>query len=70
MLAGTLRPTGGRMRLEGRELNGLPVHAFARAGISRKFQVPSLFDSLSVPTTSPVAEHGPGPRWTTRAAAA
>jgi urea ABC transporter ATP-binding protein UrtD len=66
ILAGTLRPTGGQVRLEGRALNGLPVHAFARAGISRKFQVPSLFNSLSVADNLAVAEHGPGPRWTTQ----
>ncbi|HKY94886.1 MAG TPA: ATP-binding cassette domain-containing protein [Kiloniellales bacterium] len=66
ILAGTLRPTGGHVRLEGRELNGLPVHAFARAGISRKFQVPSLFGSLTVADNLAVAEHGPGPSWTTR----
>jgi ABC-type uncharacterized transport system ATPase subunit len=65
ILAGTLRPTGGQVRLEGRALNGLPVHAFARAGISRKFQVPSLFNSLTVADNLDVAAHGSGPRWTT-----
>jgi ABC-type uncharacterized transport system ATPase subunit len=66
ILAGTLQPTTGRVRLEGRELNGLPVHAFARLGISRKFQVPSLFNSLSVADNLAVSERGGGPGWTTR----
>jgi len=48
MLAGTLRPAEGRIRFEGSDIIGLPVHRFARLGIVRKFQVPSLFDSLTV----------------------
>jgi ABC-type uncharacterized transport system ATPase subunit len=66
ILAGTLKPTSGRVRLEGRRLDGLPIHAFARHGISRKFQVPSLFDTLSVADNLKVAQRGAGPRWTTR----
>ena len=48
MLAGTLRPSAGRIRFAGRDIAGRPVHAFARLGIARKFQVPSVFASLSV----------------------
>jgi len=48
MLSGTQRPVAGSIRLDGRNLVGLPSHAFARAGIARKFQVPSLFGNLSV----------------------
>lgn len=48
MLCGALAPTSGSIRFENRDLVGLPVHAFARAGITRKFQVPSVFDTMPV----------------------
>ena len=48
MLCGTLTPTAGSIRFESRELVGLPVYAFARAGITRKFQVPSVFETMTV----------------------
>ena len=58
MLAGTLRPAEGRIRFEGSDIIGLPVHRFARLGIVRKFQVPSLFDSLTVRDNLDVAGCG------------
>jgi len=48
MLCGTLRPSAGRIAFKGRNVVGLPGHHFARLGIARKFQVPSVFESLSV----------------------
>jgi urea ABC transporter ATP-binding protein UrtD len=48
MLCGALAPTSGSIRFEDRDLVGLPVHSFARAGITRKFQVPSVFDTMPV----------------------
>jgi urea ABC transporter ATP-binding protein UrtD len=48
MLAGTLKPVSGAIRFEGQDMVGLPVHRFADHGIARKFQVPSLFSSMSV----------------------
>jgi ABC-type uncharacterized transport system ATPase subunit len=48
MLCGTLAPTSGSIRFESRDLIGLPVFAFARAGITRKFQVPSVFETMTV----------------------
>ena len=48
LITGTLPPTAGTVRFCGRDLAGLPLHAVARAGIVRKFQVPSVFASLSV----------------------
>ena len=55
MIAGTLRPTAGRIRFDGRDMAGLPVHAFARRGIARKFQVPSLFPTLTAAENLDVA---------------
>jgi urea ABC transporter ATP-binding protein UrtD len=48
MLCGTLTPTSGSIQFENRDLVGLPVHAFARIGIARKFQVPSVFETMTV----------------------
>lgn len=48
MLAGTQRPISGSIRFEDRNLIGLPLHKFAAVGIARKFQVPSLFPTMSV----------------------
>jgi len=57
MLAGTLRPTTGEILFQGRSVVGRAVHEFARLGIARKFQVPSLFASLSVRENLDVAAH-------------
>ena len=48
LITGYLVPTAGSIRFCGRSLAGLSLHAIARAGIVRKFQVPSVFASLSV----------------------
>jgi len=48
MLCGTLTPTSGSIRFQGKEVVGLPVHEFSRIGIARKFQVPSVFETMSV----------------------
>lgn len=48
LLAGSLRPDSGTIEFAGRSIVGLAVHEFARVGIARKFQVPSLFASLTV----------------------
>jgi ABC-type uncharacterized transport system ATPase subunit len=57
MLAGTLRPTEGSILYCGQEVVGLPIHRFARLGIARKFQVPSLFPDMTVLENLMVAEH-------------
>ncbi|RWP57320.1 ATP-binding cassette domain-containing protein [Mesorhizobium sp.] len=48
VLTGTLRPTSGSVRFLGQDIAGLPLHRIARLGIARKFQIPSVFPSLSV----------------------
>ena len=46
-LSGTLVPSGGRVRFDGRDLTGLGAERFAEAGIARTFQNIRLFDRLS-----------------------
>ena len=60
MLCGAMRPTTGRIHFEGRDVVGLAPHAFARLGIARKFQVPSVFNSMTVRDNIEVAGLRPG----------
>ncbi|HEY7038002.1 MAG TPA: ABC transporter ATP-binding protein [Methylomirabilota bacterium] len=48
VITGQLAPTGGRILLEGRPIQGLSPHAVARRGISRSFQRNNLFPKLAV----------------------
>jgi ABC-type uncharacterized transport system ATPase subunit len=48
MFCGVMRPSRGSIRFEGRDMVGLPSYRFARHGIARKFQVPSVFESMNV----------------------
>ncbi|WP_436640819.1 ATP-binding cassette domain-containing protein [Microbaculum sp. FT89] len=56
VLTGTVRPSTGRILIDGREFAGRPVHAFARSGVARKFQAPSVFPSLTVGDNLRVAQ--------------
>jgi ABC-type uncharacterized transport system ATPase subunit len=59
LVTGALRPSGGQVRFAGRDITGLPPWRIARAGIGRKFQVPAVFDELTV------LENLALPRWAT-----
>lgn len=48
LICGKTRPTEGEIRFESRPIHHLSEHRIARAGIGRKFQVPSVFRELSV----------------------
>jgi len=48
MIGGQLRPDGGRVRLDGRDVTGLAAHRLARAGVARTFQVAATFLSMTV----------------------
>ena len=62
MIAGTLRPTSGTIRYEGQNIIGLPLYGYARIGIARKFQVPSMFPSLVVQDNLEVAARSSQPK--------
>jgi ABC-type uncharacterized transport system ATPase subunit len=64
MLTGTVRPSAGRVLFAGHDMTGRRVEAFARLGISRKFQTPSVFDSLSVRHNIDIAQRGSAPEET------
>lgn len=47
-LTGFATPFGGSVECEGKRVTGLAPHRIARAGISRTFQTPRLFDRMTV----------------------
>ncbi len=60
ILGGVIRPDAGDVLFEGATLRGLPLHGFARRGIARKFQIPSVFESLTVTQNLETAVLRPG----------
>jgi branched-chain amino acid transport system ATP-binding protein len=48
LFAGALRPDGGRVLLDSRDITDLSPQARCRAGIGRTFQIPHPFEKLSV----------------------
>jgi branched-chain amino acid transport system ATP-binding protein len=48
LIAGTLRPSSGSIRLDGKEIGGLPAHAICHQGVGRTFQIPRPFRKLSL----------------------
>jgi branched-chain amino acid transport system ATP-binding protein len=48
LLMGEIRPTTGSIRLRGMEICGLDIHRIARLGVSIKYQVPTVFEQLSL----------------------
>lgn len=63
VLTGTLRPIQGSVLFAGTSITGLSLNSIARLGVARKFQIPSVFPSLSVEENLDVA------RWGTASAA-
>ena len=47
LLTGVLRPTAGRILLEGRDITALEPHKRVRLGIARTFQINQLFADLT-----------------------
>ena len=48
MVSGTLRPTAGSIRFEGREVGGMSPASICHLGIGRTFQIPRPFRRLSI----------------------
>jgi branched-chain amino acid transport system ATP-binding protein len=48
LIAGGLSPSGGCIRLDGRDLKGTPPQGRCRAGIGRTHQIPQPFEKLTV----------------------
>jgi len=48
MLNGQLRPDGGRVRLNGADITGIPPRQVWRRGVGRTFQITATFGSMTV----------------------
>ena len=48
LITGLLQPTAGSIKLHGREISGLPPHRISRLGLSRSFQITTIFPRMSV----------------------
>jgi len=48
LLAGSLRPTRGTIRIAGQDLAHLPAHRVAHVGVARTYQIPRPFASMTV----------------------
>jgi ABC-type branched-subunit amino acid transport system ATPase component len=58
LITGVYAPDAGSIRLEGRDLAGLPPHRVATAGIARTFQTLRLFLNMSVQENVTCATYG------------
>ncbi|GHF63940.1 branched-chain amino acid transport system ATP-binding protein [Deinococcus metalli] len=59
LLSGFLTPTSGEVRLFGERIDTLPPHAVVRRGLSRSFQISSVFPSMTVRENVLVALQSP-----------
>ena len=48
MLCGSFPPDSGYLEFDNKNISKLPQHQFSRSGIAIKFQIPSVFDSMTV----------------------
>ncbi len=48
LISGELAPSAGEVRLDGRNVTGLPAHQRVRLGLARTFQINQLFRNLPV----------------------
>ena len=48
LITGRIKPNEGRILFEGKDITRLKPHEISRLGIARKFQVPTVFDDLTI----------------------
>jgi urea transport system ATP-binding protein len=48
MISGQFKPTDGSIHFDGQDITGWSPYDIVRAGIGRKFQVPNMYETLSV----------------------
>ena len=58
LIAGSLKPSAGRLTFAGRRIDGRPPHAVYAAGIARTFQIPRPFAAMTVLENLMVAPQG------------
>ena len=63
IVAGFLRPDGGSVHFDGREITGMAPHRICRLGLVRTFQIVQPFGALSVRENIAVGAHLHERRW-------
>ncbi len=58
LISGAIKPDGGRVRLEGKDITGLPPHRVARLGVLRTFQAVKISRQMSVLENVMLGLHG------------
>ncbi|HKT22748.1 MAG TPA: ABC transporter ATP-binding protein [Nitrososphaerales archaeon] len=58
VISGFYRPDSGSISYQGKEIGGMPPHKLYAMGISRTFQIPSLFTKLTLLENVLVADKG------------
>ena len=58
MITGQFKPSAGNIRFAGSDITGWPPDRIFQIGISRKFQVPNMYETLSVFDNVMVSLHG------------
>jgi branched-chain amino acid transport system ATP-binding protein len=48
LISGTVAPDKGEIRFDGRDVAGVNAYRVARLGLSRTFQIPALFENMTV----------------------
>ena len=62
LITGVLKPDAGQVSFRDQDITGWPPHRIARLGIGRKFQVPAIFEELTVRENLTVAAKRSGNR--------
>jgi branched-chain amino acid transport system ATP-binding protein len=62
LITGVVPPTSGRVRFAGEDITGLPAHAVCQRGLSRTFQLTSLFPEMSARENAMLAAQARHPR--------
>ncbi len=61
VITGRTQPDQGQIVFQGKDITGLKPYEISRSGIARKFQVPTVFDELTIYENLNIAARGPSP---------
>ena len=62
LITGVVKPTAGHVHFAGNDITGLPAHAICQRGLSRTFQLTSLFPEMSARENATLAAQARNPR--------
>ena len=62
LVTGVVKPTSGRVRFAGEDITGLPAHVVCQKGLSRTFQLTSIFPEMSARGNATLAAQARHPR--------